>query len=347
MQTRLSPRPRSRSIAATSIAFLVFLGLGAGRRAHAQSAEAEALFNEGGKLMSDGKLAQACDAFEASNRVEPRAGTLIRLGECRERNQQLASAWSAYKDALTRVKDPRKREVATAKAASLESRLSYLTVSVSDESRVPGLTLMRNDRPLDPMLWNRGLPVDGGDYVIVGRAPGQEEWQTTVHVPHEGAKVSVEVPKFKELGKVAAMPPATPPRHPDVGSATDHDVLRPSGLFTTRRKIAFGVFGAAAIVAVTGAVFGESAKGQQSEAYRRCAEPATPCTQADQAEALIESGQRRALVANVAFGVAAAGAIGAGVLWLTGGRSAERVIGVNVIPRVTPDQTGIAVSGTF
>jgi len=47
--------------------------------------------------MAEGKLAQACQAFEASNRVEPTAGTLILLGECREQNQQLASAWSAYK----------------------------------------------------------------------------------------------------------------------------------------------------------------------------------------------------------------------------------------------------------
>ena len=79
-------------------------------RAYAQSAEAEAAFGEGDRLMAAGKIAEACDAFEASNRVEQRAGTLIRLGECREKNRQLASAWSAYKDALTRVRDPRKRE---------------------------------------------------------------------------------------------------------------------------------------------------------------------------------------------------------------------------------------------
>jgi cytochrome c-type biogenesis protein CcmH/NrfG len=58
----------------------------------AQSAEAEALFTEGDTLMKQGKVAEACEAFEASNRIEPRAGTLIRLGECREQNHQLASA---------------------------------------------------------------------------------------------------------------------------------------------------------------------------------------------------------------------------------------------------------------
>src|SRR5450432_1219815 len=76
--------------------------------AYAQSAEAEQLFSDGDKDMKLGKLEQACDAFEASNRIETRAGTLIRLGQCREDLHELASAWSAYKDAVTRVKDPKK-----------------------------------------------------------------------------------------------------------------------------------------------------------------------------------------------------------------------------------------------
>src|SRR5450432_2336877 len=90
--------------------------------ARAQSAEAEALFNDGARLMAAGQLAEACEAFEASNRIESRAGTLIRLGECREQNHQLASAWSAYKDALTRVRDPQKRALAESKVAQLEPR---------------------------------------------------------------------------------------------------------------------------------------------------------------------------------------------------------------------------------
>ena len=86
------------------IRLAIFALLGLTATAHAQSAEAEAMFNEGDKLMAAGKLAEACSAFEASNNMDPRAGTLIRLGECREQNHQIASAWSAYKDALGRVK---------------------------------------------------------------------------------------------------------------------------------------------------------------------------------------------------------------------------------------------------
>lgn len=199
-----------RSPIAVIVAFGVFFGVG---RAHAQNAQAERLFEEGNKLMADSKLAQACAAFEASNRVEPRAGTLIRLGECREQNHQLASAWSAYKDSLNLATDPRKRTFATSRAAALEPRLSYLTIAVSDPSRIRGLVLVRNGTLLDPMLWNRTLPVDGGDHVIAARAPGYEAWQKTVHVPVEAAKLRVDVPALAKDSKPTASggtPPPTP-----------------------------------------------------------------------------------------------------------------------------------------
>jgi hypothetical protein len=344
MRARLDLQRRRSTIVATSIAVTLLVG---GGRAHAQSAEAEGLFNDGNKLMTEGKLAPACDAFEASNRVEPRAGTLIRLGECREQNQQLASAWSAYKDALTRVKDPRKREVATAKARALESRLSYLTVSVSDERRIDGLTLTRNGKSVDPMLWNRALAVDGGDYVIAGRVPGHEEWQTTAHVPVEGAKVSVEVPKLKELSKLTSSPPPAPSLLSSVTEPADHDVVRSKGMFTTRRKIAIGVAGASVIGVVVGAVLGASAKGKQNDAFKLCPEPATPCTEADQSNALLKASHSRALEANIAFGLGAAAAVGAGVLWFTGAPDGENPRHVSVVPSVVPGETGVVVMGRF
>ncbi|MBZ0234471.1 MAG: hypothetical protein K8M05_19225, partial [Deltaproteobacteria bacterium] len=167
--------------------------------ARSQNADAEALFAEAEALEEAGKLGEACDAFEASNRIEPRAGTMIRLGVCREAQGRLASAWSAYKDALTRVKDEKKRAFAEQRIAAIQPRLSYLIVSVPDESRVDGLTIQRNGVALDPGLWNRATPVDGGAYVIEGRAPGHEAWRTTIEIDQASERAAVEVPRFKVL----------------------------------------------------------------------------------------------------------------------------------------------------
>src|ERR1044071_9787666 len=53
--------------------------------ARAQSAEAEALFRDGRALIKAGKLASGCDRLAASERLESSVGTLLNLGDCREK----------------------------------------------------------------------------------------------------------------------------------------------------------------------------------------------------------------------------------------------------------------------
>ena len=362
MQARVDLRRRFGSIAAISVSLAWLLG---GGRAFAQSADAEALFNDGNQRLAEGKVAEACDAFEASNRVEPRAGTLILLGQCREQNQQLASAWSAYKDALTRVKDPRKRELAMARVAALGPRLSYLTVSVSEASRIEGLAVTRNGKPFDAMLWNRALPVDGGTYVIAGLAPDRAPWQASVAVPAEGGNITIEIPKLAEPSKPPpplppaslsrrASPPPPPalartpaPTPPSAPARPDREAARSPGVLTARRTIALGTAGASVAVAIAGVVLGKSAKDKQNEAFQLCPVPAMPCARADESNALIKSSHSKALEANLAFGVAAAAAIGAGVLWFTGAPHAEEPRRVSVAPSVAPGQLGLTVGGRF
>jgi hypothetical protein len=306
--------------------------------ASAQNAEAELLFREGDRLMETGEVAKACEAFAGSNRIEPRAGTLIRLGDCREKNQQLASAWSAFSDALARVKDPRKREIAQARVTALEPRLSYLTISVPDESRVAGLVITRNGKNVDAALWNRGAPVDGGDYVVAGRAPGHEEWSTRVTVKPESDKIAVEVPRFKELGQLAPTP------GDGVGGP-----IAPAGptdtppLLTTRRKIALGAAGAGVVVLALSAMSGSSAKSLESQAHDLC--PSTTCVDHAEANALLEDARGKARRANLGYGIAAAAGVGAGVLWLTGKPRAGA--GVALAPVVEPGLAGAAVMGRF
>ena len=70
-----------------------------------------------------------------------------------------------------------------------------------DEARVEGLTITRNGQLVDPIGWNRDLPVDGGTYVIAGKAPGFEAWSTKVTVANARDKQSVNVPRFRAIGE--------------------------------------------------------------------------------------------------------------------------------------------------
>ncbi len=307
---------RASWIAATSLVVVALLTFGT-RTAAAQNAAAEALFSDGEKLLKEGKVAEACDAFEASNRLESRAGTLVNLGTCREQNQQLASAWSAFKDALSRVKDPKKKKIAEARIKAIEPRLSFLTISVSDESRIEGLVVNRDGAAVDQALWNRGIPVDGGSYVVSGRAPGHEEWSTTVVVPAELGKISIEVPRFKELAKLS-LPAPEPPSGPSEMPPIVAPEPAPAGRWTGRRKIAVAVVAVGVGAAVGGVLLGRQAARLEDDAYARCPDPQAACPAAVEANALIERGRSRALYANIAYGVAGGAAITAAVLWLTG-----------------------------
>jgi hypothetical protein len=324
-------------------ALIAVISLCALERAHAQSIEAETLFRDAERLETAGKLTEACDAFEASNRLEPRAGTLIRLGQCREKTGRLASAWSAYKDALVRVKDPRKREFATGRIAELEPKLSKLTVAVPDDRRTPDLVITRNGQRFDSALWNRALPVDGGDYLIEGRAPGHKGWAKTATVPAEGGDVVVEL-FVEDTPKPAEGEPLAGSSGKQPAASLDER----QGWFARmppRRKLALGLGGGGAIAVITGATFAVLAKNKQRDGRALCPDPQA-CDDADRGNALIETAQRRALVANVAFAVGTAAVIGGGVLWLTGARErAPRKVAIT--PAAAQGQVGVVLSGRF
>ncbi len=366
MRVRLEARRGRRSIATTSvvcsIVCSIVVGLASGS-AHAQGATSQQRYNDGDRWMAEGRLDEACAAFEDSNRLDPRAGTLIRLAECREQNHQLASAAAAYSDALARVKDPQKRAYAQRQLAALRPRLSYVTVVVPDDSRLDGLAINCDDRPLDVARWNHPQPIDGGDHVIAAQADGHEAWRTTAHVPVEGGQIRIEVPRLvglrtPELAPVApAKPPVAPvakppapqvpppaPTAPVASPQDDRDTLRAPSIVTRRRAIGIGVAAAGAGAAVLGAVLGASAKGKQNDALALCPDgPA--CQRADAANALISTGHQRALEANIAFGVAAAAVIGAGALWFTGAPEAEPPSRVTVLPELAPGWAGLVVAG--
>jgi hypothetical protein len=197
-------------------------------RGSAQSAsvQAQSLFDEGRKQLKAGKLAEACAAFEASQKLDPRVTTLLNLAECREQRGQLATAWGTFVDANRMARDTGENKlakVATSHAHKLEPRLSRLTIAVPADHQVPGLAVLRGRDPVDPVSWNHALPIDGGSYTITARAPGREPWSTTRTIKVEGDAVTIEIPRLAELkpgapptvaahAPSAAPPPSPPPR---------------------------------------------------------------------------------------------------------------------------------------
>ena len=60
------------------------------------TAAAQALFEEGRRLVKAGSFNDACPKFAESQRLDPAIGTHFQLAECLERTGQIAAAWTHY-----------------------------------------------------------------------------------------------------------------------------------------------------------------------------------------------------------------------------------------------------------
>jgi hypothetical protein len=303
--------------------------------AAAQSAEAEALFREGKKLVKAGKLAEGCAKLEASERVESSTGTLLNLGDCREQNHQLASAWAAFGKAAGSAKkdhDAKRESEARRRAKVLEPRLAKLVVAV--KTPVADLEIKRDDQVIDSALWNTDVPVDAGSYKIAATAPGYTEWTIGV-IAKDGETSKVEVPA---LEKAKVEEPESKPVAKTAPVTSDQPIVGHHTLSPTR-DVAIGVAVVGLVGLTVGTVYGLKSRDLRSQADAIC--PMAACSDAHAVD-LNMSAQTDAKRANIGFIVGGAATVGALVLWFTGAPKPEIM---NVA--IAPTANGFAIAGSF
>lgn len=316
-------------------------------QAQPAGAQAEVLFRQGKALMAGGKIAEACAAFDMSQKLDPTVTTLLNQANCREKNGQLATAWGLFLEAArqtsvaTDAMSQRMHVAAADRAAKLESRLSTLRIDVPPENRIGGLEVLRDGDVLDPVTWNKALPLDGGTYQVSARAPGNAEWSSTIVVAPERDARTIEIPRLRPA-ELSRPEPATRPASEEPEPMAPR---RSGAWWSTKRKLAVGAAGGTVLAVVTGSVLGVSAKNKQHDAHALCPDLQLGCNDADRANSLIRSGHNLAIGADVAFGVGAAAAIAAGVLWFTGAPESPR--GITIVPAASPEQVLITVNRSF
>lgn len=298
--------------------------------AYAQSPEAESLFREGKALLAKGKIAEACDKFEASDKVDPKAGTELNLGDCREKNKQLATAWATFLQAVSTAKkenDPKRAAEAKKRAKALEPKLKYLTIKVPDDRQYDGLEITRDGEPVDSAVWNQRVPVDQGTHKLKATATNRETWKEEVEIDKADeeievpalAEVPVDEPPVEKKKKKKKKPPP-----PDTGR-------RYVGLTVTSTIIGAGAIG-------TGIGFAIVAKRHANTADELC--PNRNCLDPESI-ALNDKARDRALIANAGFLVGGLGIAGAVLFYIKGSPK------VAVMPAVTKDEVSVALGGRF
>jgi hypothetical protein len=320
---------------------LVLASLGGAARAAADDpvAAAEALFQDGRRLMDAKKYTQACAKFAASQRLDPRSGTLLNLADCYEKNGQTASAWARFREAQTlaaRQNRNDRERIARERADLLEPKLPKLNIDVSGQSDVE---VKRDGIVVDAGALGTAVPVDPGKHTIEASAKGKKGWSTIVDV---SGTVNLRIPLLETEDPTPVPQPIAKVEGGDDGAKKGDGGAKKGdgggGSGSTQKTLGIVAAGAGLVAVGIGAAFGLTASSKWGDAKPRCSNGECDA----EGVALAEDAKSAGNMSTVMFIVGGALVAGGAVLFFTAPSPAS---GGSLNAGVTP--TGAFVRGTF
>src|ERR1700729_807553 len=164
-------------------------------------AVADAMFNEGLKLLRAGKFADACPKLAESERIDPAVGTALYLGECYERIQKLASAQVMFQEGYDLARRRGDARASVAKDHHDKIVPSTLTITIAPNAQIPGMQITRDGTIISQVEIGVPLPADGGAHTIAVSAPGKKSWTAEVDVPIEKGSAALTIPPLVDDAK--------------------------------------------------------------------------------------------------------------------------------------------------
>ena len=326
----------SRALASSTALCVVLASAPAHAQAQDQAA-ARALFEDGRRLLKEGKYPEACRTLEAASKLYPSPGILLNLGDCYERLGRTASAWTEFGEAASvAARALRNDQVAEAKRrqGAVEPKLAKLTIRVPNVATGVTIAITRDETELSSAAWGEAIPVDPGPHRIRAEAPGHEPWTTTVVVTSAGQTVTVDVPVL------TASPTAPAPVPVHEIEATQSAVPEATSPVTTapvRRKstaLDWALIGGGVVVGVVGGVLWDVGANHAREASGP-----HPESELESAQSSYSSAKTLYIVGLGGVVVGGAAAV-TGVILMTVGRSgkshASTLGAVHASPWVSP-----------
>ncbi len=291
-------------------------------------AAAQALFEEGRRLMNAGKYSDACPKLAESQRLDPGAGTLLNLAACYEKNGQTASAWATYKEAISESEKSNRKEWAARarqRAGALESSLSKMIIAVPAPARAVGLTVKRDGADVGPSEWGVPIPVDPGNHSIEATAPGRKPWTTTQQIGRTAETATVTVPMLEAAPQAQTPPASEPHKQPDPAPVVVTPPSDEPARGSTQRTIGFVVGGVGVAGLAVGAIFGLQAMGAKSDAKNggNCSPDFSSCNQSG--IDAVDDAKGLATISTIGFAAGAALTIGGVALILTAPKSSSKM----------------------
>ena len=303
------------------------------------AAGAQLLDAEGTALLNQRKLAAACPKLEQSYRLKPGTGVLLRLALCQELSGKRATALALYLEAAEQAKAAGNQtivQLAQNRAATLQPRLSHLTVDLDPSVKQENLRLWCDGTPLELTTLGAGLPLDPGSHLIEAEAPGRKRFEETIVVSDEPRRYSVTILLPVAVAEV------------ETEAATQPEVVDSKrSSWSTQQSLALAVGGVGLAGVTAGTFLGLAVGSQMRRARALCSDGSSGCP--EEALSLQDQARDYSLASTVAFCAGTAGVLGGIALWFTAPHRVERPrdARIRLVPSVGIGAAGIEAVGTW
>ena len=305
--------------------------------AHAQPSPADqavaaALFDDGRRLLSEGKVDEACAKLAQSYALEPVLGTLLNVAVCHDKQGKTATAWTEFNTAVdmaTKAKEPARLKFATEQVKALSARLARLTVAAPGAG--PSVSVRVDGRELGAAALGTAMPLDPGEHRVEVTAPGKRPFATSVKLDPGPSSRTVEATLVDADGAPPPVPPpeVTPPPvgpppapPPPVAPAPVPEQPTDGPRSTMRIGAGIAVGGAGLVGVILGAVYGMRVFQKKSDiSSQHLCDAAGNCN--DAGISAQQDAHRSAAISTVAFVVGGVAVAGGVVLIATSGSPAK------------------------
>jgi hypothetical protein len=286
--------------------------------------------------MESKRYAEACSKFAASQKAAPAIGTLLNLADCYEKNNQLASAWTRFREAITlaqRLGRTNREQTARERADKLEGRLIKLTIF----PHASNIEVTLDGNPVEPSLLGTPIPIDAGKHSVHATAKKKKPFSKEIEVSDKAKEPSVDIPPLEDEPE--------PKEVKDTKPVDDTKVVERSsahGYWSMQRMIGVAAAGVGIVGIGIGGVFGLKTSSTWTDAQSHCS-PSLECD--DKGVELASDAKTSGNVSTVAFIAGSLFLVGGGFLFFSA--SSAPLIGARSPLRVGVGPASIALGGQF
>jgi hypothetical protein len=198
----------------------------------ADQAAAQALFDDGLKLLNGAKYSDACPKLEESDKLDPAVATKYQLARCYEAVGKTASAWALYvavADAAKRAANVKAEQTARRRAQALDGKLTKLSIKVAASAKpIEAIVIKRDGVEIGRAMVDVAIPVDPGPHEVAASAPGYETWRQLVSVAPGPRTEEVTIPPLVPSPVAAPAPPLAAAPAPPLPAAAPPSAAVPA-----------------------------------------------------------------------------------------------------------------------